>query len=44
MGSPVYRSMTIRSWATTIALLRLLDETEDGRDAAPALSSADGSS
>jgi hypothetical protein len=24
--SPVYGSMTIRSWATTVALLRLLDE------------------
>jgi uncharacterized protein (DUF1697 family) len=27
-SSPVYRSMTIRSWATTIALLRLLDDSE----------------
>jgi uncharacterized protein (DUF1697 family) len=32
MSSPAYRSMTIRSWATTIALLRLMDDAEDGRD------------
>jgi uncharacterized protein (DUF1697 family) len=26
MGSPLYRSMTIRNWATTTTLLRLMDE------------------
>jgi uncharacterized protein (DUF1697 family) len=30
MSSPAYRSMTIRSWATTTTLLRLLDESDDG--------------
>ncbi len=28
MSSPHYRSMTIRNWATTTALLRLLDEAD----------------
>lgn len=28
MASPLYRSMTIRSWATTLALLELLDRTD----------------
>jgi uncharacterized protein (DUF1697 family) len=28
VGSPSYKSMTIRNWATTTALLRLLDEAE----------------
>ena len=32
MSSPAYRSMTIRSWTTTVALLRLLDERGRGND------------
>jgi uncharacterized protein (DUF1697 family) len=28
MGTPAYKSMTIRSWATTMALLRLLEAPE----------------
>ena len=31
MSSPAYQSMTIRNWATTTALLRLLDEAEAER-------------
>jgi uncharacterized protein (DUF1697 family) len=31
VGTPAYRSMTIRSWATTTALLDLLDRAEAGR-------------
>ena len=31
MSSPLYASMTIRNWATTTALLRLLDASEAGR-------------
>ena len=33
MGSPVYKSMTIRSWTTTTALLELLGRTQAGRTA-----------
>ncbi|HET7030213.1 MAG TPA: DUF1697 domain-containing protein [Candidatus Limnocylindrales bacterium] len=32
MSSPLYQSMTIRNWATTVALLRLLDEMAAARD------------
>ena len=28
MGSPLYKSMTIRSWATTMALLRLVEASD----------------
>jgi uncharacterized protein (DUF1697 family) len=28
VGTPAYRSMTIRNWATTMALLKLMDATE----------------
>ena len=31
MSSPTYASMTIRNWATTVTLLRLLDEAEARR-------------
>jgi uncharacterized protein (DUF1697 family) len=30
VSSPMYQAMTIRNWATTTALLRLLDEAEAG--------------
>jgi uncharacterized protein (DUF1697 family) len=33
MSSPVYKSMTIRSWTTTTALLELLGRTQAGRTA-----------
>jgi uncharacterized protein (DUF1697 family) len=35
VGTPEYRSMTIRSWATTTTLLRLLDDRA-GASARPA--------
>lgn len=30
VGTPAYKSMTIRSWATTLALLKLLDAQPGG--------------
>ena len=35
MGTPAYKSMTIRSWATMLALLRLVDAPADGPANAP---------
>ena len=29
VGTPAYKSMTIRSWATTLALLERMDAPED---------------
>jgi uncharacterized protein (DUF1697 family) len=29
VGTPAYRSMTIRSWATTLALLERMEARED---------------
>lgn len=31
VASPLYKSMTIRSWQTTVALLGLLERVDDGR-------------
>ncbi|MFL5683324.1 MAG: DUF1697 domain-containing protein, partial [Chloroflexota bacterium] len=31
VGTPAYKSMTIRSWQTTMALLERMDQGEDGR-------------
>ena len=36
VASPLYKSMTIRSWQTTVALLGLLQRLEDGRAGKPA--------
>jgi hypothetical protein len=33
MESPLYKSMTIRSWSTTVKLLALLEATEADADA-----------
>jgi hypothetical protein len=30
MSSPVYKSMTIRSWQTTMALMELVKAVDDG--------------
>jgi len=35
MGTPAYKSMTIRSWATTMALLELMEARHEALDPAP---------